>query len=203
MPESVYVERVRDELTDAIDYLRGRERAVQAQIATLNADLRKICNALIVLGAKSHLDVSDEGESETPDATPAPGTNAPLRYGRPVRAMVQGVLESENRPWTSAEVQQAIQAMVGPERVDAKLPATVRTALWTLRQKGRSVTDQSGRHFAMKWATKKKTPAGTEVSGTAPTSGPGGDDDQAQAQDHRHDLPGWNGVHRDRTPVGG
>jgi len=56
--------------------------------------------------------------------------------------------------------------------------------------------------IAAKWDTDTETPAATGVSGTAPTSGPGGDDDQAQAQDHRHDLHGRNGVHLDRTPVG-
>jgi len=206
---------VDEELADAIEYLQVRERQVRAQIASLNAGLKKLHDALVALGVEPQLDrdhglqhtndesttVSDEGESKTPDATPAPGAN-PGRYGRPVRAIVQGILEAENRWWTSAEVQRAVRAEVGPERVDERLQATVRTALWTLRKHGQSEKDGEGRHLAAKWLTDAETPADTGVSGTTPTSGPGGDDDQAQAQDHRHDLHGRNGVHLDRTPVG-
>jgi hypothetical protein len=121
-----------------------------------------------------------------------------------VRAIVLDVLESENRAWTSAEVQETVAAEVGPERVDDQLKATVRTALWTLSKHGQSVKDDSGRHTATKWLTHAETPADTGVSAcVSGTSGLGGDDDQAQAQDHRHDPSRRNGVHLDRTPVGG
>jgi hypothetical protein len=55
------------------------------------------------------------------------------------------------------------------------------------------------------WQTSAPTNADTPVPAgvsAAPASGPGGDDDQTQAQDHRHDLPGRNGIHQDRTHIG-
>ncbi len=196
-----------DELADAIKFLRGREHAVQTQIASLDVDLRKIRDALSALGMEpqpSRTDdepttVNDESESRTPDETPAPGANV-RRYGRSVRALVQEVLESENRAWTSAEVQEAVRAEVGPERVDERLQATVRTALWTLGKHGQSVRDDSGRHVAAKWHTSTETPAGTGVSGTAPTTGLGGEDHEAQ-NSHRHDPSRRNGDHHSAPVV--
>jgi len=200
--------------TDVIGLLRGRERA-------LNASLKKVQDALIAFGVEPQRDqdqappraddettvsdkpiVSNEIDFGTSDAAPTSGRSLG-QYGRPVRAIVQDILESENRAWTSAEVQDAVAAEVGPERVDEKLKATVRTALWTLGKNGRSVKDDAGRHTAVRWLTDTETPGATGVSGTAPTSGLGGEDDQTQAQDHRHDPSRRDGVHLDRTPVGG
>lgn len=208
VPTWCIVRRMGDELAEAIEYLRDREHVVQQQVASLTADLRKIRSALVELGVEQQqlhwvdapTTVSDESGSEAREATLTPGVN-PGRYGRPVRAIVLDVLESENRAWTSAEVQEAVRDEVGPERVDDKLKATVRTALWTLRKHGQSVTDDSGRHTATKWlTTSTETPAATRVSDAAPTNGQGGED---HAHDHRHSGFGRIGDHQDRTPVGG
>ena len=204
-----------EELADAIEYLQVRERQVQAQIASLNAGLKKLHDALVALGVEPRLDrdhglqrtddesttVSDEGESKTPDATPAPGAN-PGRYGRPVRAIVQAILEAENRWWTSAEVQEAVRAEVGPERVDKRLQATVRTALWTLRKHGQSTKDGEGRHLAARWRlTDTESPVAAGVSGTAPASGLGGEYHEAQNSHHQDLFRGSGDHHSSGAPV--
>lgn len=121
------------------------------------------------------------------------------RYGRPVRAMVLDVLESEKRAWSSAEVQKTVLGEVGPDRADEKLQATVRTALWTLGKHNQSVK-RNDRHLATKWLTNTDTPVTAGVSGTAPTTGLGGDDHEAQ-QDHRHNPRGRDGDNHGRAPI--
>ena len=202
------------EIPDIVDYLQGREEAVATQIASMNDDLKKIHKLLRALGVAPRFEFnlvsSSPGAAVEPDADVAqpednaqPAGRSAGRYGRPVRAIVQELLESANRAWTSAEVQEAVRVEVGPERVDDKLQATVRTALWTLRQHGQSHRNDDGTHIATKWLEDTEAPAGTGASGTAPTSGPEGGENHHDPvpTDHRDHLQQRNGVRSGGTPV--
>ena len=140
----------------------------------------------------------------------------------PAPAADEGALPSDVRPKEQADnsvitsrVLDLLHNAGGPLRIgdiakSLDLDVTqARSATAYLKRKGEVHNVKRGlwqagtpTDIAAKWDADTETPAATGVSGTAPTSGPGGDDDQAQAQDHRHDLHGRNGVHLDRTPVG-
>lgn len=210
-------------LNDITTFLRLREKTVAAQIVAGVDDLNAIHALLKTAGVDPNFTVEVTSKSEpdrpntdtrdldssadmsdtdpTSDDGRIPRRRRLGRYGRPVRATVLDVLESENRSWSSAEVQEAVLGEVGPDRADEKLQATVRTALWTLGKHKNSVR-RDGRHLATKWLTDPDTPAVTGVSGTAPTSGLGGDDYEAQ-QDHRHNPPGRDGDNHGRAPIAG
>jgi len=208
-------------LNDITTFLRLREKTVAAQILAGVDDLKSIHALLKTAGTDPSftVEVTSKSAPDRPTTdTRVPDSSADMsdtdptsddggiprrrkvwRYGRPVRAMVLDVLESENRAWSSSQVQKAVLGEVGPDRADEKLQATVRTALWTLGKHNQSVR-RNGRHLATKWLTDTDTPAVTGVSGTAPTIGLGGDDYEAQ-QDHRHNPRGRDGDNHGRAPV--
>lgn len=69
-----------------------------------------------------------------------------------VRAAVQAILDAENRAFTPAEVRNRLPAAVVNGRTKDQRINSVRTAMWTLREKGEAVRVDDSHTMSAKWA---------------------------------------------------
>lgn len=179
-----------DAISDAIELLRQRREQAVTELGRLQGEITRIDGALTSLGdaGRPLVDVSHTEGSN--------GKNPNLTVAALDR------IESVDKWWSMDDLVAGLRSVQGG-RTDEQLKATIRTAMWTLRKRGQIISNGHGRHKASRYVDDPldtSAPAATGAEGDVPTSGLGGDADEAPAQDHR-DLSRWDGDHH-RTPVG-
>jgi hypothetical protein len=133
----------------AVDLLTGRLEEARQRRDQLTAEITTIENALTSLSVYS-AGVTDSQQANGLNA-PAPGARAAGTTS--VRAAVRAILDSEDRAFAPAEIRALIPNAVMNGKSAQQRTNSVRTALWTLRQKGEAALVDESRTKSTKWAT--------------------------------------------------
>lgn len=141
----------------AVDLLTGRLDEARQRRDELAAEIVTIENAL------SSLSVYTNSGGVGPPHSDVSDTHAPS-----VRAAVKGILDGTERAFAPAEIRNLVPPAVMNGKSAQQRTNSVRTALWSLRQKGEAVLVDESRTISTKW----QTPALSELPAENGTGSP-------------------------------
>lgn len=154
----------------AVDLLTGRLAEARQRRDTLTAEIVTIGNALTSLSAYA----DGAPVHSRPDADT--GTVAAVRGvgTMSVRAAVKAILDGEDRAFAPAEIRNLIPDDVMNGKSAQQRTNSVRTAMWSLRQKGEAVLVDESRTKSTKWTATPPSSELPAVNGSGPSLPEGG-----------------------------
>lgn len=167
MGTATAVQQATDLLVGRLAEARSRRDELTAEMTALTDEIESIAGAVQRLTgslADAHINLGAEGVP-SPAAKPAS-----------IRATVKAVLESEDKPFSTAEIRKLIPAKVADGKTDEQVANGVRAALWSLRQKGDALGVADGQTVSTKWhgyiaAGPQNVPADVDGEQTLPGAG--------------------------------
>lgn len=173
----------RSAVQQAVDLLSQRLDEAQRAHHELGAEIETITRALRDLRAYS---TAPYGQEPPPPVTVTTSSGTMSTGNASVRATVKAILDNNNHAFTPAEVRALIPEAVMEGKSKDQRVNTVRTALWSLRQKGEAILLDEKRTISSTWVQDSENPsASTEgFSGDTQLENRGGDNDH----DHPNDF---------------
>jgi len=137
-------------IQQAVDLLVGRLTEARQRRGELSAEIATIESALTSLSVYSTTTLTiHEGAPEADETAAVRQTST--KSTRSVRSAVKAILDGENRAFTPAEIRGLIAASVMDGKSNEQRTNSVRTALWSLRQKGEARLFDETKTISMKW----------------------------------------------------
>jgi len=148
----------------AVDLLTGRLAEARQRRDALTTEIVTIENALTSLSAYADgPPVHSRPDADTGTVAPVQGVGTIS-----VRAAVKAILDGEDRAFAPAEVRNLIPSAVMNGKSTQQRTNSVRTALWSLRQKGEAVMVDEVHTKSTKWGTPDpELPADNGAGGLA------------------------------------